>query len=88
MFKNRKLEDVPAFTTDLLGFEVAFKNLNRIWFKEEGITVSRAIAQGAPFPELIFVRDDNWSIGCLERDKNVVFELWKEKWTHIIKLTH
>jgi hypothetical protein len=86
MFESRKLEDVPVFTTDRSGFEIAFGNMTRMWFEDEGMAANRAFARMAPYPEMIFVRNDNWSIGCLKKDADIVFELWKEKWTHIIKL--
>ena len=84
---DRELTDIPIFTTDRAGFEIAFNNMNRIWFEGESMPSSRAFARMAPFPDLIFIRDDGWSIGCLERDIVIVFSLWKEKWTHIIRLT-
>jgi len=51
----------------------------------DATTVKNAWDDYRVFPDVIFVRDDGWSLGAPKRLEKVAYELWKDVW--VAKLT-
>ena len=45
-----------------------------------GVTPARAAREYRITPEVIFVRNDGWSLGAPKELENVARELWRGKW--------
>ena len=60
---------------------------NRIIVDVEGLGVptDRAIKEYNEFPDIIFIRDDGWTLGAPARFERVAYEMWKDSWTHFIR---
>lgn len=37
-------------------------------------------------PEVVFVREDGWSLGCRYRDRVATFRAWAETWVAVVDL--
>jgi len=48
-----------------------------------GVTCQRAKKLGVK-PQIIFIRDDGWSIGCRREHEDVTESLWTERWIGVI----
>ena len=33
-------------------------------------------------PDIVFIRDDNWTLGANEENEHHAYALWKDQWSH------
>ncbi len=61
--------------------------VSRVIVDVDGTAVSPNIAkhQYAIFPEIVFLRNDGWSLGAPEAFEMIAFDLWREDWTHFTR---
>ena len=61
--------------------------LNRVLIDKEGTAVppKRAKELGVS-PDVIFIRDDGWTLGAPKHLKDVAHSLWSDKWVGVIKV--
>ena len=54
----------------------------RVMVRSDGKATSPSVAkkQHNVTPDVIFVRDDNWSLGAPNELKQVAYETWKNQW--------
>jgi hypothetical protein len=59
---------------------------NRVIISEDGNAVSPKIARDSKsiVSEIIFVRDDGWSLGANAQLQHSAFDIWKDKWIAFI----
>lgn len=51
----------------------------------EAVNFKRACQYGV-FPDLVFVRNDGWSLGCVLADEQATFDLWAGDWKYKVNL--
>lgn len=47
-----------------------------------GVPSSRAFTEYKVAPDVIFIREDNWSLGAPSEFESVAFKMWEDYWTH------
>lgn len=67
-------------------FEEKLKTVNRVWNGREGLSLNQAKQSISLFSiDFIYVRDDNWSIGCSRFTQASCEQLWPDEWTTVYK---
>ena len=51
----------------------------------EATTPARAAQQGI-FADVVFLRDDGWSLGAPAEHETLAYETWRESWTHFCRV--
>lgn len=59
----------------------------RVVIDSDGYAVPpmKAWKQHNVFPDIIFVRDDGWSLGAPSVYEEVAYNMWKDAWTHFLR---
>ena len=60
------------------------KNPQRILIDSDGLAVSPKRTDVVP--DIVFVRDDGWSLGCKFENRNVAETMWKYNWEYVVVL--
>jgi hypothetical protein len=50
-----------------------------------GVPSSRALSDYGITPDIIFLRNDNWSLGAPDRYEYVAYSMWQREWTHFAR---
>jgi hypothetical protein len=45
-----------------------------------GYTTRMAAGRGLPVPDVIFIRDDAWSLGAYDANEREAFAMWRDSW--------
>ncbi len=67
-----------------------FKGPTRVIVDKDGLGVSSKIAKDVcqVTSDIIFIRDDGWSLGAPKEFEKVAFDIWKDSWTHFVRKGH
>ncbi len=57
----------------------------RILIGSDGLAVSPKRTDIVP--DIVFVRDDCWSLGCKFENRNIVESMWKYNWEYVVVLS-
>jgi hypothetical protein len=52
----------------------------------EAVSADRAESRGV-VPDIIFKREDGWTLGTPKEFENVAYEMWADSWTHFALAT-
>ena len=76
-----KSRDHPKSISFDAAKKIARSTPNRVLINAEGeaISMKRALQQNI-VADLIFVRNDGWSLGCPGRLEQAAYDLWKDEW--------
>ncbi|HUS49149.1 MAG TPA: hypothetical protein VMZ91_03235 [Candidatus Paceibacterota bacterium] len=71
-----------------LAIKIAKNGPDRVVINEEGdgIPSDRALKKGIS-PDIIFIRDDNWSLGSTHDLEDIAYNMWNDKWKYFIRLS-
>jgi hypothetical protein len=60
--------------------------LRRVLVNSDGETVApaRAESEFGIKPDTIFIRDDGWTLGCIENHEPVAARLWEKNWVEVV----
>ena len=60
---------------------------NRVVVDRDGMAVnaSRAKHEFCAYPDIVFVRDDGWTLGAPLALERVAYRLWRDYWTHFAR---
>ena len=66
--------------------ELKVSECRRVVVNREGEawSFSRAFERGIK-PDVIFIRNDGWTLGAPSSLEDVAFDLWKKDWTHFAR---
>jgi hypothetical protein len=48
----------------------------------EAVSYDRAEREYGVTPEIVFIRDDRWALGAIDKHRNIAYNMWPESWTH------
>jgi hypothetical protein len=51
----------------------------------QAVSANRAALNHYVFPDIIFIRDDGWTLGAPRKFEFVAFNLWKDSWIAFIR---
>ena len=52
---------------------------------DEAVTSRRAREEYRIVPDIIFIRNDGWSLGAPQHLEHAAYRLWKDEWTYFMR---
>ena len=62
----------------------------RVVVDDEGLGANskRARFEYNIIPDIVFLRDDGWTLGAPTQFETVAYRLWQAEWTHFVRRPH
>jgi hypothetical protein len=85
-----RISDYGAYHEDPQSGEIIDKirhnGINRVVVSAEGLAVSprRALEEFNIRPEIVFVRDDDWTLGAPAVFSELAEKMWADRWVYVI----
>lgn len=77
--------DLPTLAQNILMVGPARVMINA---EGEAVASARAREQFGVDPDVIFIRDDGWSLGAPKQFETVAFKLWEGSWIGFLRKPH
>lgn len=70
------------------GKPINLERISRVVINPEGEATDpiRAKRDHGITPDIVFIRDDGWTLGAKDCHRDVAFDMWIESWTHFYRV--